>query len=137
MLTLPHLRFLVFCICNRNQVRTSKWYTSTSMGFVGMNQSVKAATCHIKAWTIFCWSCTPLFTQFCSCVILKICYRSRHAAGIKWMLSFSWYVLKMYIKTNSPKQVETKVHFTTISGHFLANPFNIFHKTEGLLVILN
>ena len=26
------------------------------------------------------------------------------------------------------------VHFTTISGHFLANPFNNFHKTEALLI---
>ena len=26
------------------------------------------------------------------------------------------------------------VHFTTISGHFFANPFNIFHKTEALLI---
>ena len=41
------------------------------------------------------------------------------------------------IKTISPKQVVTMVHFMTISGHFLANPFNIFHKTEDPLVILN
>ena len=41
------------------------------------------------------------------------------------------------LKTVSPKRVVTIVHCTTISGHFLANPFNIFHKTEALLVILN
>ena len=41
------------------------------------------------------------------------------------------------VKTVSPKRVVTIVHCTTISGHFLANPFNIFHKTEALLVILN
>ena len=41
------------------------------------------------------------------------------------------------IKTVSPKRVVTMVHFMTISGRFLANPFNIFHKTEDLLVILS
>ena len=34
----------------------------------------------------------------------------------------------MELKTNSPKRVVTIVHFTTISGHFLANLFNIFPK---------
>ena len=43
----------------------------------------------------------------------------------------------MGVKTDSPKRVVTIVYFTTISGHFLANPFNIFYKTEVLLVILN
>ena len=28
----------------------------------------------------------------------------------------------------------TMVHFTTISGHFLADLFIIFHKTEALLI---
>ena len=36
---------------------------------------------------------------------------------------------KNALKTVSPKRVVTIVLFTTISGHFLANPFNIFHKT--------
>ena len=38
------------------------------------------------------------------------------------------------IKTDSPKLWVTINHFTTISGHFLANPSNIFHKTEALLI---
>ena len=38
------------------------------------------------------------------------------------------------IKTDSPKRVVTIVHVTTISGHLLANLFNIFHKTEALLI---
>ena len=38
------------------------------------------------------------------------------------------------VKTESPKWVVTIVHFTTISGHFLANPFNIFHTNEALLI---
>ena len=42
-----------------------------------------------------------------------------------------------WLKTVSPKRVVTIVHCMTISGHFLANRFNIFHKTEALLVILN
>ena len=42
-----------------------------------------------------------------------------------------------YLKTDSPERVVIMVHFTTISGHFLANPFKIFHKTEVLLVVLN
>ena len=33
------------------------------------------------------------------------------------------------LKTVSPKRVVTIVLFMTISGHFLANPLNIFHKT--------
>ena len=41
------------------------------------------------------------------------------------------------LKTDSPKRVVAIVYFTTIFGHFLANPFNIFHKTEALFVILN
>ena len=41
------------------------------------------------------------------------------------------------VKTDSPKRVVTIVHVMTISGHFLANPFNIFHTIEALLVILN
>ena len=49
-----------------------------------------------------------------------------------FLIYFSW-----LLKTNAPKRVVTIVHFTTISGHFLANPFNIFHKTEALFVILN
>ena len=48
-----------------------------------------------------------------------------------------WSLKEIKIKTVSPKRAVTIVHFTTISGHFLANPFNIFHKTEALLVILN
>ena len=40
------------------------------------------------------------------------------------------------LKTDSPKRVVTIILFTTISGHFLANPFSIFHKNEALLVIL-
>ena len=32
------------------------------------------------------------------------------------------------VKTVSPKRVVTMVHFTTISGYFLANLFNVFHK---------
>ena len=46
-------------------------------------------------------------------------------------------IIIVKVKTDSPKRVVTLVHVTTISGHFLANPFNIFHKTEALLVILN
>ena len=38
------------------------------------------------------------------------------------------------IKTVSPKQVVTIVPFRTISGNFLANPFDIFHKTVALLI---
>ena len=38
------------------------------------------------------------------------------------------------LKTDSPKRWVTRNHFTTISGHFLANPFNIFHTTEALLI---
>ena len=38
------------------------------------------------------------------------------------------------VKTVLPKQVVTMVHFTTISSNFLANPSNIFHKTEALLI---
>ena len=40
----------------------------------------------------------------------------------------------MGVKTDSPKRVVTIVYFTTISGHFLANPLNIFHTTEALLI---
>ena len=39
------------------------------------------------------------------------------------------------VKTDSPKQVVTIVHVTTISGHFLANPLNIFHTIEASLDI--
>jgi hypothetical protein len=46
-------------------------------------------------------------------------------------------MLALYIKTITPKRVVTGVHFATISGHFLTNPLNIFHKTEVPLVILN
>ena len=53
------------------------------------------------------------------------------------MMDKSNHYSKYDVKTVSPKRVVTMVHFTTISGHFLANPFNIFHKTEALLVILN
>ena len=38
------------------------------------------------------------------------------------------------IKTVSPKRVVTIVPFRTISGNFLANPFDIFHKTVALLI---
>ena len=38
------------------------------------------------------------------------------------------------VKTDSPKRVVTILHFTTISGYFLDNPFNIFHTTEALLI---
>ena len=42
--------------------------------------------------------------------------------------------LRSVLKTDSPKWVVTIVHFTTISGHFLANSFNIFHKTQALSI---
>ena len=42
--------------------------------------------------------------------------------------------IKTDIKTDSPKQVVAIFHFTTISGHFLANPFNILYKTEALII---
>ena len=38
------------------------------------------------------------------------------------------------LKTVSPKRVVAIVRFTTISGNFLANPFNILHKTEALVI---
>ena len=45
--------------------------------------------------------------------------------------------LTAQVKTDSPKRVVTIVYFATIFGHFLASPFNIFHKTDALFVILN
>ena len=49
-------------------------------------------------------------------------------------LSLTHLSIWIFIKTDSPKQAVTIVHFTTISGYFLDNPFNIFHTTEALLI---
>ena len=54
-----------------------------------------------------------------------------------WIVQLLGTLNEVHIKTDSPKRVVAIVHFTTISGHFLANPLNIFRKTEALLVILN
>ena len=71
------------------------------------------------------------------CFEYDICHSMDHRSSFSFFCNHFLYYFKITLKTVSPQRVVTIVHFTTISGHFLANPFNIFHKTEALLVILN
>ena len=75
-------------------------------------------------------------TSFVSRVGFRHWGQSLYYVRVKgWVGGIAKYLLFLTgVKTVSPKRVIMIVHFTTISGHFLANPFNIFHKTEALLI---
>ena len=64
--------------------------------------------------------------------IFRLFIKVKFDSYVLWTLGQR--VQNWIVKTNSPKWVVTMVYFTTISGHFLASPFSIFHKTEILLI---